>query len=78
MSTTYHFTSAQDLNSDILDAIKAKFKTKPITIIVEEDDRNINLTPKMKSILDERLHEEEITYISSSESIKRLIKKHDL
>jgi hypothetical protein len=78
MSTTYHFTSAQDLNSDILDAIKAKFKTKPITIIVEEDDRNINLTPKMKSILDERLHEEEITYISSSESIKRLMKKHDL
>ena len=78
MSTTYHFTSAQDLNSDILDAIKAKFKTKPITIIVEEEDRNINLTPKMKSILDERLHEEEITYISSSESIKRLMKKHDL
>jgi len=78
MSTTYHLTSAQDLNSDILDAIKAKFKSKPITIIVEEDDTNINLTPKMKSILDERLQEDEITYISSSESIKRLIKKHDL
>ncbi len=78
MSTTYHLTSAQDLNSDILDAIKAKFKTKPITIIVEEDDTNLNLTPKMKSILDERLQEDEITYISSSESIKRLIKKHDL
>lgn len=78
MSTTYHLTSAQDLNSDILDAIKAKFKSKPITIIVEEDDTNINLTPKMKSILDERLQEDEITYISSSESIKRLTKKHDL
>jgi hypothetical protein len=78
MSTTYHLTSAQDLNSDILDAIKAIFKTKPITIIVEEDDTNLNLTPKMKSILDERFQEEEITYISSSESIKRLMKKHNL
>jgi hypothetical protein len=42
MYTTYHSTSAQDLNSDILDAIKATFKSKPITIIVEEDGGNWN------------------------------------
>ena len=38
MYTTFHLSSAQELNSDILDAIKATFKSKPITIIVEEDD----------------------------------------
>ena len=29
MYTTYHLTSAQEVNSDILDAIKATFKSKP-------------------------------------------------
>ena len=37
MYTTYHFKSAADINVDILDAIKATFKTKPITITVEEE-----------------------------------------
>jgi hypothetical protein len=43
MYTTYHLTSAQDLNLDIL-AIKATFKPKPITIIVEEDGEEFELT----------------------------------
>ena len=32
-------TSAQDVSTDLLDAIKATFKSKPITIIVEEDEK---------------------------------------
>ena len=38
MYTTYHLSSAQDVNVDILDSIKAAFKSKPITIIVEVDE----------------------------------------
>jgi tRNA(Ser,Leu) C12 N-acetylase TAN1 len=76
MYTTYHLASAQEINSDILDAIKAAFKSKPITIIVEED--NQELTAEMKEVLNERLNEDETTYISAQESINRLNKKHGL
>jgi hypothetical protein len=75
MYTTYHLNSAQEINTDILDAIKAIFKTKPITIIVEEDDSDFELTNDMKDVLDDRLAEDEKTYLSSDESIKRLNKK---
>lgn len=37
MYTTFHFRSAEDINSDMLNAIKAAFKSKPVTITVEED-----------------------------------------
>ncbi len=37
MYTTYHLASAQEASSDILEAIKATFKSKPITITVEEE-----------------------------------------
>ena len=36
MHTIYHLDSAEDLNSDILDAIKDTFKSRPITIVIEE------------------------------------------
>jgi hypothetical protein len=78
MYTTYHLTSAQDLNTDILDAIKATFKSKPITIIVEEDDSDFELTTDMKSVLDERLQEDENTYLSSEASLKQIKKKYGL
>ncbi len=78
MYTTYHLTSAQDVSTDILDAIKATFKSKPITIIVEEDDSNFELTADMKAVLDQRLQEDESTYLSAEESIKQLKKKHGL
>jgi hypothetical protein len=78
MYTTYHLTSAQDINSDILDAIKATFKSKPITIIVEEDFEDFELSTEMKSILDERLQEDEKTYISAEDSINQLNKKYGL
>jgi hypothetical protein len=48
MYTTYHLTSAQEVSTDILDAIKATFKSRPITITVEEDDSNYELTSDMK------------------------------
>ncbi len=76
MYTTYHLSSAQEVNSDILDAIKATFKSRPITIIVEEGRYDYELSSEMKTILDERLNEDEITYLSAEESITRLNKKY--
>ena len=37
MYTTYHFQSASEINKDIIEAIKAAFKGKPIVITVEEE-----------------------------------------
>ena len=78
MYTTYHLTSAQEVSTDILDAIKATFKSKPITIIVQEDNNGNELTTDMKIVLDERLQEDEDTYLTTEESIKQLNKKYDL
>ena len=78
MYTTYHLTSAQEVNTDILDAIKATFKSKPITIIVEEDDSDFELSADMKTILDERLQEDENSYLTAEESISQLNKKYGL
>jgi hypothetical protein len=78
MYTTYHLTSAQEVTSDILDAIKATFKSKPITIIVEEDDTDFGLTADMRTILDDRLLEDEDTYLSAETSINEVNKKYGL
>ena len=78
MYTTYHLSSAQEITIDILDSIKATFKSKPITIIVEEDDSNFELTAEQKAVLDERLKEDTSTYLTSEESIAQLNKKYGL
>ena len=78
MYTTYHLTSAQEVNSDILDAIKATFKSKPITIIVEEDEEDFELSTEMKTVLEERLKEDEKSYLTGEDSIKQLNKKYGL
>jgi hypothetical protein len=78
MYTTYHLKSAQEVNTDILDSIKAAFKSKPITIIVEEDESEFDLSKDMKDILDQRLEEDENTYLTAEASIKQLNKKYDL
>ena len=75
MYTTYHLRSAQDVSTDILDAIKATFKSKPITIIVEEDDE---LSSEMKAILDDRLKEAENTCLSVEQSIDQLNSRYGL
>lgn len=78
MYTTYHLKSAQEVSTDILEAIKATFKSKPITIIVEEDDSDFDLTADMKTVLDERLQEDESTYLTAEQSINQLNKKYGL
>lgn len=78
MYTTYHLKSAQEVSTDILEAIKATFKSKPITIIVKEDEGDFELTADMKAVLDERLQEDEDTYLTAQESIDQLNKKYDL
>jgi hypothetical protein len=75
MHTTFHLNSAQDVSTDLLDPIKAAYKSKPITIIVEEEE---DLSQEMKIMLDNRLQEDESTYITSKESVARLKKNYGL
>lgn len=56
MYTTYHLSSAQEVNEDILEAIKVAFKSRPITITIEEDS-NFELSQETKNILDMRLND---------------------
>ncbi|MBK0382807.1 hypothetical protein I5M32_07525 [Pedobacter sp. SD-b] len=77
MNTTYHLTSAQELNSDILEAIKLTYKSKAITITVEEEE-DFKLTSEMKEVLDNRLLEPDEEYLSSENSIKKLNLKYGL
>ena len=61
MYTTYHLASAQEINLDIIDAIKANYKSKPITITVEEEmDTTTYLmsSPKNKFILDKSIQQD--------------------
>lgn len=78
MYTTYHLSSAQEVNSDILDAIKVAFKSRPITITIEEEEQDFEISQEMKNILDERLLEDESDYITADESIKQLKRKYGL
>lgn len=75
MHTTFHLNSAQDVSSELLDAIKAAYKSKPITIFVEEEE---DLSQEMKDILDNRLQEDESTYITSKQSVDMLNKKYGI
>jgi hypothetical protein len=106
MYTTFHLNSAQDVNSDLLDAIKAAYKSKPITIIIEEEEvlsqemkraqqyfcnkngsslselHRIQLkmsnNNEMKIILDDRLQEDESTYITPKQSVEMLKKNYGI
>lgn len=75
MYTTYHFTSAQDISTDILDAIKANFKSRPITIIVNDGDSVSDLSEDMNAVSDEQVQERESTYLSAEESISQAKRK---
>ena len=76
MYTTYHLSSAQEVNSDILDAIKLAFKS--ITTTIEEEEQDLELSQEIKNLLDERLLENESDYITADESIKQLKEKYGL
>jgi len=79
MYTTYHLTSAQEINIDLLNGIKTIYKSKPITITVEEDYYdNFELTPELKSILDERLLEDENNYLTAEESLNLLKNRYEI
>ena len=78
MYATYQFSSAQEISSNMIDSIKSKFKSKSITIIVKENIDEMELSDELKSILNERLHEDESTYLSAKESVMQLKKKYGL
>jgi hypothetical protein len=74
MYTTYHLASAQDITIDILEAIKANFKSKPITITVEEE---LDVTAYLLSTpTNKRQLEKSINQDKNGEHI--LIKNQDL
>ena len=76
MQTIYNLSSAQEITIDLLESIKAAFKSKPITIIVEETMDE--LTEDQKLALDERLTEDEKECLTSDESIDRINQKYGL
>ncbi len=78
MHTTYYLKSAQEVSTDLLDSIKATFKSKSIIITVEEAYCDDELTDEMKAILDERLLEDESTYLTEDELFDGLKKKYGL
>ncbi|MGV8993057.1 MAG: hypothetical protein ACOH1O_03060 [Flavobacterium sp.] len=78
MQKTFHLSSAQEVNAEILNAIKVAFKSRPITITVEEDENDYEITSEMKSVLDNRIQEDESTYLTAEESIRKLNKKYSL
>ena len=78
MHTTYYLESAQEVTTDLLDSIKATFKSKSIIITVEEADCEDELTDEMKAILDERLAEDESTYLTRKELFDGLNEEYGL
>ncbi|NLZ94598.1 MAG: hypothetical protein GX921_02085 [Bacteroidales bacterium] len=78
MQTTYHLDSAQDVSTDLLDSIKAAFKSKSITITVRESDCDSELTDEMKAILDERLQEDKSTDMSGEDFLKELKERYGI
>lgn len=73
MYTTYHLNSAQEI-PNIVESIISAYKSKAITITVEEDDDE--LTQEMKNILDGRLQEDDSNYLTAEQSIKLLKNKY--
>lgn len=78
MRTTYYLKSAQEADADLIDAIKATFKSKAITITIEEAECDEELTDEMKAILDERLLEDESTYMSAEDFFNELKERYGL
>jgi hypothetical protein len=37
METTFHFSSAQEITADIVEAIKQAYKKKPVSIHIQEE-----------------------------------------
>jgi hypothetical protein len=78
MHTTYHLNSAQELTTDILEAIKLAYQSKPIVITIEEDQVEMGLEDTIEHVLADRMQEDEGTYLTAEESLKKLQKKYGL
>ncbi|PKP50839.1 MAG: hypothetical protein CVT94_00250 [Bacteroidetes bacterium HGW-Bacteroidetes-11] len=55
--------------------VKISNESRPITIIVKEDNSDFDLSAEMKAVLDERVQEDESTYLSAEESINQIKKR---
>lgn len=75
---TYLFESADDIPENIVDNIKAAFRSKAITIVVEETDVTHELTDELKSVLDQRIAEPKVDYISAAKSLEQLREKYGI
>jgi hypothetical protein len=64
MHTTYHLSSAQEISTDIIDSIKAAYKSRPITITIEEDP-SFEISEETKAMLDNRLND----YLQNSNDV---------
>lgn len=78
MYATYHISSVDEIDAEILQSIRSTFKSKPITIIVEDDEVSYELTAQEKSILDERLQEDVSDDLSAEESLNKLHQKYGI
>lgn len=67
MHTTYHLSSAQEMDYHIIEAIK-------IEESFEEND--FEMSDEIKNILDNRLHEDSAVYLTKDESINNLRTKY--
>lgn len=75
---TYYFESANDIPENIIDSIKAAFRSKAVTIVVEETDVAFELTDEMKSVFDQRTAEPKVDYISATDSLKQFRYKYKI
>jgi len=55
--------------------VKISNESRPITIIVKEDNSDFDLSAEMKAVLDERVQEDESSYLSAKKSINQIKKR---
>lgn len=78
MQTVFHLKSVEDLNSDLIEKIKKRFKDKPIVITVDDENDGFKLSQEQLKILDKRRETPIEECIVAEESLKLLRKKHGL
>lgn len=75
MNTTYHLSSAEEVPS-IVNSIMSAYKSKAITITIEEDEDE--LSEEMMAILDKRLAEDDSDYLTAEQSIVQMKAKYGI
>ncbi|MDR2205320.1 MAG: hypothetical protein LBE36_04100 [Flavobacteriaceae bacterium] len=66
----------KDKEEEIL--VENFLKTKEIYFEKDEDDFDFELTDEMKRVIDERLLEDESTYVDAFESLKKISEKYGI